>query len=48
MKSDKGNPNIFIELLTSSLPEREKSEERLADEALTILGGGTETTAWSK
>jgi hypothetical protein len=48
MKSDKENPNIFIELLTSTLPEAEKSEARLADEALSVMSGGTETVAWSK
>jgi hypothetical protein len=48
MKTDQEIRNIFVELLTSDLPEKEKTEERLADEALAILGGGTETTAWSK
>jgi len=48
MKSDMEDSNMIIELLTSDLPEKEKSEERLTDEALNILGGGTETAAWSK
>jgi hypothetical protein len=37
-----------MELLNSSLPEREKSEERLANEAVVMLAAGTETAAWSK
>ena len=39
--------NIFVELLTSNLPEKEKTEERHADEAVSIIAAGTETLAWS-
>lgn len=45
---DEEHPNIFIELLNSNLPEKEKSEDRLANEAVVMLSAGTETTAWSK
>jgi len=48
VKGVEEHPNIFVELLNSSLPEKEKSEERLANEALVMLAAGTETTAWSK
>ena len=48
MKDDEEHPNVFAELLNSSLPEKEKSEERLANEAVVMLAAGTETTAWSK
>jgi len=48
MKSDMEDSNMIIELLTSDLPEKEKSEERLADEALNLVGGGTEPAVWSK
>ena len=48
LKNDKEHSNIFVELLNSDLPSKEKSEERLADEMLSIIGAGTETVAWSK
>ena len=35
---------IFHALLESDLPEKEKSEERLTDEAFALIGAGTETT----
>ena len=39
---------MFIELLNGNLPEREKTELRLANEAIVMLAAGTETAAWSK
>jgi cytochrome P450 len=38
---------VFHELLQGSLPDSEKSFLRLAHEAQTIVGAGTETTAWT-
>jgi cytochrome P450 len=38
---------IFSEVLQSDLPPQEKTIERMADEAQTILGGGIETTTWA-
>jgi cytochrome P450 len=38
---------VFGSLLTSDIPEREKSMVRLADEASSVLGAGTETTSWA-
>ncbi|KAK8875095.1 trichodiene oxygenase [Apiospora arundinis] len=38
---------VFGELLASSLPEREKSMKRIADEAAAVLAAGTETTSWT-
>lgn len=44
VKNDKSR-TIFHDLLASSLPARELSLHRLTDEALTIVGAGTVTTA---
>jgi cytochrome P450 len=41
------HPTIFHEMLKSNLPPEEKSLERLANEAQTIIGAGLETTAWA-
>ena len=38
---------VFSEVLDSDLPQHEKSLERLDDEALSVVGAGTETTAWA-
>lgn len=38
---------IFQEVLESDLPEREKTLDRLEDEAFGVMGAGTETTAWA-
>jgi len=38
---------IFHELLESDLPPKEKSVDRLADEAQLMIGAGLETTAWA-
>jgi len=42
---DVSYPTIFHSLLTSNLPDSEKSIERLTDEANTIIGAGQETVA---
>ncbi|KAF2100410.1 putative cytochrome P450 [Rhizodiscina lignyota] len=44
-KSEREHPTIFHQLLTSDLPPVELSLPRLTDEALTIIGAGTVTTA---
>ena len=38
---------VFHEVLDSDLPQREKGLDRLDDEALGVMGAGTETTAWA-
>lgn len=38
---------IFHEILNSSLPPEEKKLERLSQEGQTVIGAGTETTAWA-
>ncbi|KAL2062573.1 hypothetical protein VTL71DRAFT_5645 [Oculimacula yallundae] len=38
---------LFHELLSSTLPEQEKTTIRLTDEAQIIVGAGTETTGWT-
>lgn len=40
-------PSIFHEILNSSLPPEEKLHDRLWQEGQTIIGAGTETTAWA-
>lgn len=40
-------PTVFSDVLSSSLPEREKTAERLSGEAFSLTGAGTETTAVS-
>ncbi|KAH8178655.1 cytochrome p450 domain-containing protein [Sarocladium implicatum] len=40
-------PTVFGDLLQSELEGPEKDPARLADEAVAILGGGTETTTWA-
>lgn len=37
--------SLFQHILNSDMPESERSEERLAKEAQTLLGGGTASTA---
>lgn len=39
-------PTIFHELLQSDFPLREKSLQRLADEAQLMIGAGMTTTSW--
>jgi cytochrome P450 len=43
---DLEHPTIFHALLNSDLSSEEKTVERLADEARTIIGAGQETVAW--
>ncbi|KAH6674962.1 putative cytochrome P450 [Halenospora varia] len=45
--SEKAGTTIFHELLTGSLPDQEKTVERLWQEGQIIVGAGTETTAWT-
>lgn len=40
-------PVLVGALIGSSLSEEEKAPERISAETLSILGAGTETTAWS-
>ena len=40
-------PTIFHELLSSKLPEKDKTIDRLADEALSVVSAGGETTSWA-
>ena len=44
-EGNKAEGTIFQELLDSDLPVEEKSADRLQDEAQTVVGGGSETTA---
>lgn len=44
-KHEQEHPTIFHQVLTSDLPAAELSLPRLTDEALTIIGAGTVTTA---
>ncbi|KAI7759890.1 hypothetical protein LZL87_010312 [Fusarium oxysporum] len=40
-------PTIFADLLQSELDESEKKQDRLVEEAVTIVNAGTETTSWA-
>lgn len=40
-------PTVFGSLLQSELQGDEKRPERLADEAVAVVGAGTETTSWA-
>ncbi|KZM27281.1 heme binding [Ascochyta rabiei] len=40
-------PTVCTDILASSLLEHENSVDRLAGEASSIIGAGTETTAWT-
>lgn len=44
---DLPHPTIFHEILSSQLPESEKSVSRLKDEAGVVVGAGTLTNAWA-
>jgi cytochrome P450 len=46
-KNEELKATIFHEILTGSLPEKEKSTKRLAAEGQTMISAGTETTAWT-
>ena len=41
------HPTIFHDILESDLPPQEKALDRLWQEGQTIIGAGTETTAWT-
>lgn len=41
------HPTIFHNVLSSDLPRCEKTNDRLGDEAQTILGAGVTTTSWA-
>ncbi|KAG4444137.1 hypothetical protein IFR05_000366 [Cadophora sp. M221] len=43
---EKSIPTIFHDILSSNLPEWEKSPDRLYQEGQTFIAAGTETTAW--
>ena len=45
--SDLSHPTLFHEILQSSLPESDKSVNRLKDEAAIVVGAGTLTTSWA-
>lgn len=38
---------VFLQLLQSELPPEELSQDRLQDEAVSIIGAGFETTRWT-
>jgi cytochrome P450 len=40
-------PTVFADLLQSELNESEKRTQRLVDEAVAVIGAGTETTSWA-
>lgn len=40
-------PTVFNDILSSNLPPHELRPARLNDEAVGLVGAGTETTAWS-
>ena len=42
-KRDASHPAIFHDLLNGTLPESEKSTERLAEEAVLLVGAGKHT-----
>lgn len=41
-------PSVFTDILASSLPEPEKTVDRLSGEGFSLTGAGTETTAVSQ
>jgi len=41
------HPTIFHEILSSNLPPNEKTVDRLWQDGQTVIGAGTETTAWT-
>ncbi|TEY77397.1 hypothetical protein BOTCAL_0055g00050 [Botryotinia calthae] len=46
-KNDASRSTIFHEIIESSLPLEEKTEERLHQEAQVVVGAGVETTKWT-
>ncbi|KAF2703817.1 cytochrome P450 [Pleomassaria siparia CBS 279.74] len=47
LKQNDAHKTIFQEILNSRLPNEDKSQQRLADEAQIVIGGGVETTAFA-
>lgn len=47
IKDDQDGATIFHSLLSSELPNSEKTSERLAEEAVLLVGAGTHTTSWA-
>ncbi|KAH6881768.1 cytochrome P450 [Alternaria rosae] len=47
IKSNDAKKTIFQEIVASKLPDSDKTQKRLEDEAQIIIGGGVETTAFS-
>jgi cytochrome P450 len=47
IKSNDAKTTIFQEILSSKLPEEDKTHKRLAEEAQIVVGGGVETTAFA-
>lgn len=45
LDADQNQNSLFHHILNSDMPDSERSEERLAKEAQTLLGGGTASTA---
>ncbi|KAH7075714.1 putative cytochrome P450 [Paraphoma chrysanthemicola] len=43
----RARPSVFTDILASSLPEDEKTVDRLSGEGFSLTGAGTETTAWT-
>jgi cytochrome P450 len=47
VKTNDAKKTIFQEILQSKLPEEDKTQKRLAEEAQIVVGGGVETTAFA-
>jgi cytochrome P450 len=47
VKTNDAKKTIFQEILQSKLPEEDKTQKRLAEEAQIVVGGGVETTAFT-
>ncbi|KAF1931555.1 cytochrome P450 [Didymella exigua CBS 183.55] len=47
VKTNDAKKTIFQEILQSKLPDEDKTQKRLAEEAQIVVGGGVETTAFS-
>jgi cytochrome P450 len=47
IKANDAKKTIFQEILQSKLPEEDKTQKRLAEEAQIVVGGGVETTAFA-
>ncbi|KAH9909477.1 cytochrome P450 [Xylariomycetidae sp. FL2044] len=43
----RSRPSVFTDILASSLPDSEKTPDRLSGEGFSLTGAGTETTAWA-